>query len=37
MNIREELLKDKSFFKEQALKISAYTCASTKNFKELMK
>ena len=36
MNIREELLKEKNHTKQQAIKISEYACASTKNFKELM-
>jgi hypothetical protein len=34
MNIREELLKEHS--KAQALKIAAYACNSSENFKELM-
>jgi hypothetical protein len=36
MNIREELLREKIFLKEQALKISAFACSSPKHFKELM-
>ncbi len=36
MNIREELLKEKNYTKEQALKISEYACSSPKYFKELM-
>lgn len=36
MNIHKELLKEKNHTKEQALKISAYACSSSKHFKELM-
>ena len=36
MNIREELLKDKLHLKEHALKITAFACSSSKNFKVLM-
>jgi len=36
MNIREELLKEKSYSKTQALKVSAFACSSPKHFKELM-
>jgi len=36
MNIPEELLKEKTHTKEQALKISSYACSSPKHFKELM-
>jgi hypothetical protein len=36
MIIHEELLKEKNYTKEQALKISEYACSSPKRFKELM-
>jgi len=36
MNIREELLKQKIHFKEDALRITAYACASPKHFTDLM-
>ncbi|SFP89931.1 hypothetical protein [Parafilimonas terrae] len=36
MNIREALLKEKDYNKEQALKITAHACSSPAYFKELM-
>jgi hypothetical protein len=36
MNIQQELVKQKTHTKEQALKISSYACSSPKHFKELM-
>ncbi|MBV9961617.1 MAG: hypothetical protein JO072_05165 [Parafilimonas sp.] len=36
MKIHEELLKDKVFLKEHALKIAIYSCSSPKHFKALM-
>jgi hypothetical protein len=36
MNLRKEILLEKNYSKEQALKISEYTCSSAEHFKELM-
>jgi hypothetical protein len=36
MNLREELLKERIFFREHALKIAAFACSSPKHFSELM-
>lgn len=36
MNIKEALLDNSTYSKEQILKISEYACAFAKNFKELM-
>ena len=36
MNIRDELLKEKYYFKGHALKVSEFACSSPKHFKELM-
>ncbi len=36
MNIRDELLKEKSHSKEKALRISEFACSSPKHFKALM-
>jgi len=36
MNISKEILKEKNYSKEQALKISEYACSSAGHFKELM-
>ena len=36
MHIRDEILREKVYFKKHALKVTEYACSSAKNFKLLM-